>query len=85
MREITYTGAVPVDQPGLPLSWRPGETKALDDELAARLVAQGPFVDAAPAPAHPGPAGGRPAPAPEASPEPTEPATPADATDAAQS
>ncbi|HLG72137.1 MAG TPA: hypothetical protein VK009_17100 [Chloroflexota bacterium] len=69
MREITYTGAVPVDQPGLPLSWRPGETKALDDELAARLVAQGPFVDAAP----------------EASPEPTEPATPADATDAAQS
>ncbi len=41
MKTVTYHGTEPADQPTVQLSWEPGDTKELDDELAARLCTPG--------------------------------------------
>lgn len=40
-KDVTYHGTEPADQPTVQLYWEPGDTKQLDDELAARLCTPG--------------------------------------------
>ena len=42
--QVRFTGDQACDQPGLGLTWQPGDEKTLRDEVAARLcVAENPF------------------------------------------